>query len=115
MVKTAPPLRSLAELGNVSALPPRDMRHADRQRVVALLAAAYGRTISPDVLKHIEGASEQWRRGDKALANIRLAFARLPRLEDRGSIARLFHAEDLLERGVSPCLDARLRLRPRGR
>ncbi len=74
----------------------------DRQRIYALLAAAYGRTISPDVFKHIEGASEQWRRGDKALANIRLAFARLPRLEDRSDAYRLFHAEDLLDRGLSP-------------
>lgn len=75
---------------------------ADRQRIFALLAAAYGRTVSPDVFRHIEGASEQWRRGDKALANIRLAFARLPRLETRADAFRLFHAEDLLERGVSP-------------
>ncbi|MHB8885270.1 MAG: hypothetical protein ACYC5H_09305 [Methylovirgula sp.] len=76
--------------------------NADRQRIFALLAVAYGRVASPDVFSHIEGASEQWRRGDKALANIRLAFARLPRLEDRASVTRLFHAEDLLERGVSP-------------
>ncbi|MHB8886092.1 MAG: hypothetical protein ACYC5H_13640 [Methylovirgula sp.] len=75
---------------------------ADRQRIFALLAVAYGRAVSPDAFEHIEGASEQWRCGDKALANIRLAFARLPRLEDRASIARLFHAEDLLERGMSP-------------
>jgi hypothetical protein len=74
----------------------------DRARMIALLAAAYGRTVSPDVFRHIEGASEQWRRGDKALANIRLAFARLPRLETRADAFRLFHAEDLLERGVSP-------------
>lgn len=76
--------------------------NADWRRIAALLTVAYGRPVSPDVFRHIEGASEQWRRGDKALANIRLAFARLPRLEDRASIARLFHAEDLLERGVSP-------------
>ncbi|QXX74164.1 hypothetical protein MHY1_00972 [Methylovirgula sp. HY1] len=76
--------------------------NTDRQRIFALLAVAYGRVASPDAFRHIEGASEQWRRGDRALANIRLAFARLPRLEDRASVTRLFHAEDLLERGVSP-------------
>ena len=76
--------------------------YADWQRMATLLAAAYGRPLSPDVFLHIEGAFEQWRRGDKALANIRLAFARLPRLEDHSSVTRLFHAEDLLERGVSP-------------
>jgi hypothetical protein len=75
---------------------------ADSQRIFALLAAAYGRPVSLDVFRHIEGASEQWRRGDKALANIRLAFARLPRLNDRADAYRLFHAEDLLDRGLSP-------------
>jgi len=75
---------------------------ADRQRISALLAAAYGRPVSPDVFRHIEGASEQWRRGDKVLANIRLAFARLPRLDDRADAYRLFRAEDLLDRGLSP-------------
>jgi hypothetical protein len=75
---------------------------ADAPRVFALLAAAYARSVSPDVLRHIDGASEQWRRGDKALANIRLAFARLPRLEDRAGAFRLFHAEILLEQGLSP-------------
>ena len=56
---------------------------ADRQSIFALLAVAYGQTVSPDVFRHIEGASKQWRRGDTALANIRLAFAGLPRLEER--------------------------------
>ncbi|MGO9132691.1 MAG: hypothetical protein ACLP8A_01405 [Methylovirgula sp.] len=81
---------------------PRLDLNTDRQRVVALLAVAYGRPVSPDVFRHIEGASEQWRRGDRALADIRLAFARLPRLDDRADAFRLFRAEDLLERGVSP-------------
>ena len=49
-------------------------------------------------------ASEHWRDGDKALANIRLAFARLPRLDDRASLYRLLCAEDLLEQGVPPRL-----------
>ena len=55
----------------------------DGDRLLALLAAAYGRPASPDILRHVEGAASYWRRGEKALANIRLAFARLPRLEDR--------------------------------
>ena len=75
---------------------------ADRQRTCALLAVVYGQIISPDVFRHIAGASEQWRRGDKVLAHIRLAFARLPRLKDRGDAYRLFVAETLLERGLSP-------------
>lgn len=81
---------------------PRLDVNADWQRVFALLAVAYGRTVPHDVFRHMEAASEQWRRGDKALANIRLAFARLPRLESHADAYRLFHAEELLERGVSP-------------
>ena len=81
---------------------PRLDLDANKGRIFALLAAAYGRPVSPDIFRHIEGASEQWRRGDKALANIRLAFARLPPLETRADAFRLFHAEDLLERSVSP-------------
>jgi len=75
---------------------------ADGARIFALLAAAYGRPVRSDVLEHVKGASEHWRRGDKALANIRLAFARLPRLEDRASLYRLLYAEDLLEQGLAP-------------
>ncbi|MEW6436925.1 MAG: hypothetical protein AB1508_07120 [Pseudomonadota bacterium] len=81
---------------------PRLDLDADGARVFALLAAAYGRPVRSDVLKHIKGASEHWRNGDKALANIRLAFARLPRLEDRASLYRLLCAEDLLEQGLAP-------------
>ena len=77
---------------------------ADGARVFALLAAAYGRPVRSDVLRHMKRASEHWRDGDKALANIRLAFARLPRLDDRASLYRLLCAEDLLEQGVPPRL-----------
>jgi hypothetical protein len=74
----------------------------DCDRLLALLAAAYGRPASPDVLRHVEGASSYWRRGEKALANIRLAFAQLPSLEDRDDAWRLFLAEELLDGGMSP-------------
>jgi hypothetical protein len=74
----------------------------DKDRLLALLAAAYGRQTSSDVLRHVEGASDYWRRGEKALANIRSAFTGLPRLEDRGGAYRLFLAEELLEKGMSP-------------
>ncbi len=76
--------------------------NSNEERILTLLSAVYGRAVSPDVFRHIEGASEQWRRGDKALANIRLAFARLPRLETRTDAYRLFVAEDLLDKGMSP-------------
>ena len=50
----------------------------------------------------MDEAFAHWRRGDKALANVRLAFARIPRLDDRSDAYRLFLAEELLDAGMSP-------------
>lgn len=78
----------------------------DLPRLSALLAAAYGRSPPSDLPIHLESGARYWKRGDKALANIRLAFARLPRLDDapadRAGAYRLFLAENLLEDGMSP-------------
>jgi hypothetical protein len=71
-------------------------------RILALLGAAYGRSVPVGVLRHIEGASTEWRRGDKALANIRLAYAQLPRFERREDAYLLFLAASLLKSGFSP-------------
>jgi hypothetical protein len=71
-------------------------------RLLALLAAAHGRPMSPDLPRHLGEAFAHWRGGDKALANIRLAFARIPRLDDRSDAYRLFLAEELLDAGMSP-------------
>ena len=73
-----------------------------RERVLALLAVAYRHPVSTDVLLHVRDASAHWQRGDKALANLRLAFAEIPRLEDRRQIVSLSVAEQLLDKGVSP-------------
>jgi hypothetical protein len=54
------------------------------------------------LLVHLESAASFWNRGDKALANIRLVFAHLPRLDDRADAYRLFLAESLLDEGMSP-------------
>jgi len=70
-------------------------------RVIALLAAAHGRPMSADLPRHLDEAFAHWRRGEKALANIRLAFARIPRLDDRSDAYRLFLAEELLNAGMS--------------
>ena len=74
----------------------------DRPRLSALLAAAYCRSPPLDLPAHLESAARFWKNGDKALANIRLAFARLPRLDDRDGAYRLFLAEKLLDEGLSP-------------
>jgi Restriction endonuclease fold toxin 5 len=74
----------------------------DDYRLFALLAAALGRPMSPDLPRHLGEAFAHWRRGDKALANIRLAFAAIPRLDDRSDAYRLFLAEEMLDAGMSP-------------
>jgi hypothetical protein len=76
--------------------------HADEERLLALLSAVYGRQVSPRVMQHVWRASEQWRRGEKVLAQIELAFARFPRLETRDDAFRLFLAADLLANGMTP-------------
>ncbi len=70
--------------------------------VIALLAAAHGRPMSADLPRHLGEAFAHWRRGEKALANFRLAFARIPRLDDCSDAYRLFLAEELLDAGMSP-------------
>lgn len=74
----------------------------DRDRILALLGAAFGRPAPLSVLRHIEGASSEWRRGDKVLANIRLDYTRLPRFERRDDAYPLFLAASLLKSGFSP-------------
>jgi hypothetical protein len=78
------------------------MLDRDEARLLALLSAVYGSQISPRVMHYVSRASEQWRRGDKVLANIELAYARFPRLETKDDSFRLYLAEDLLARGMSP-------------
>jgi hypothetical protein len=81
---------------------------SDRPRLLALLTAAYGQSPPSDLLVHLESAARFWKQGDKALANIRLAFARLPRLDDEADAYRLFLAENMLDDGVTP--DALMKL-----
>ncbi|WP_152428333.1 hypothetical protein [Methyloferula stellata] len=75
---------------------------SDRERVLALLSVVCRRSVSAHVLHPIEAASEYWKLGDKALANIRLAQAGLPRLADVEDAYRLYLAGDLLDRGRTP-------------
>jgi hypothetical protein len=49
-----------------------------------------------------QAASRIWNSGDKALANLRLAFARLPRLDGPADAYRLWLAETLLDDSFSP-------------
>lgn len=76
--------------------------YADHGRLLALLSVACGRPVPADVLIHIEAAADYWRRGDKALAHLRLIFAGLPRLDDPVDAYRLRLAEYLLDEGMPP-------------
>jgi hypothetical protein len=73
---------------------------ADRDRLLALLSIAYRRPVSADVLIHAEAAAAHWANGDRTLANFRLAYARLPPIDDPGDRLRL--ADRLLDRGMTP-------------
>jgi hypothetical protein len=75
---------------------------ADRERLLTLLGVSYWDKVPPGIVKKIENVSEQWRRGEKALAQIHLAFTGLPRLESANDAYRLYLAEALLDDGLPP-------------
>ena len=73
-----------------------------KERILALLALAYERKIPVATLGHIERAAKHWMQGDRALAHIDLAFARLPQLHDEKAMCRLFLGERLIAGGTAP-------------
>lgn len=74
----------------------------DRERLTALLSIVARRPVGLDLSRHVEAASEIWQRGDKALAQIRLAVSPLPRLVDLGDAERLRLAAQCLDEGMAP-------------
>lgn len=73
------------------------------ERILALLAVAYGEAVDPTVLDHIRRASEQWSREEPCLALIYLAYTGLPTLPDPiESSFRLFLADLALTSGATP-------------
>ena len=75
----------------------------NEERILALLAVAYGRAVKSGVIDHIRRADAQYACGEIGLALIHLARARLPRLADpKGGAHRLFIGEALLEDGLAP-------------
>ena len=75
---------------------------ADGDRLLALLSVATGRAVPSAGPAAVAAAAECWRRGEKALANLRLIFAGLPQLADSGDAHRLRRAAALLDGGVAP-------------
>lgn len=72
-------------------------------RLLALLSIAYGRPMPLSVLDHIRKASRALGQGEDCQAALHLAFARLPKLDDRREAARLlFLAEGMISSGVAP-------------
>jgi Restriction endonuclease fold toxin 5 len=72
-------------------------------RVLALLAAAYGKAVAPAVLGNIERAVKSWRDGDQCLAHIHLAHSGLNAPSELGTAAcRLFIAECAIKAGLRP-------------
>jgi hypothetical protein len=73
----------------------------DENRIVALLAAAYGRPVANHAISKMRRASQLWHQGEKALAQFHLAFIDLPDA-DEAVAYRLFLALKVLESGHSP-------------
>jgi hypothetical protein len=48
-------------------------------RILSLLTAAFAAPVAPHIVEKIRRAGKLWRAGDKALAQIHLAFLGLPR------------------------------------
>jgi len=72
-------------------------------RILALLAAAYGRPVSPQILGNIRRAGREWAKGEACLAQIHLALTGLPKLQAPEDDAyRLFMADGLMEGGTPP-------------
>ena len=70
-------------------------------RLLSLLTAAYCEPLAGGVIEKIRRAGEFWCAGEKALAQIHLAFLGLPKIDETDAY-RLFLAGTALEKGVSP-------------
>lgn len=73
------------------------------ERILALLVAAYGKTLRPGILGNIRRAAQYWRQGENDLAAIEIALCGLPPLADKEqAVARLALVDKLLAAGLSP-------------
>lgn len=86
-------IRALVRMGETHSGMKALAVEADQERLLTLLGVSYGHRVPPGVVKNIEHASKQWRRGDKVLAHIHLAFTGLPRLESTDDVYRLIWPE----------------------
>jgi len=73
----------------------------EEARLLSLLAAAHGKPVAGGLIEKIRRAGEAWRAGDKALAQIYLAFPGLPKIDETGAYL-LYLGGTALEKGASP-------------
>lgn len=88
-----------------SDLPPEegDASAANDARIVALLSAAYRRSIAPSTLTHIHRALIKQSEGNATLALVHLAMTGLPKLATpKEDARRLFMADGLIAADVAP-------------
>jgi hypothetical protein len=91
--------------GTILAEPGADLTPggAGETRLTTLLAAAYGRRMTKDVVGHIRSANTRWREADQRLADLHLALTRLERLpQPQEAARRLFMADGLMRAGAEP-------------
>jgi hypothetical protein len=88
----------LAKMGADARLP----IDGSEERMLALLAAAYGDLPDVKILGNVRRAASAWRDGETCLALIHLAHAGLPILPDDGASERLALADRLLANGLAP-------------
>ncbi len=74
----------------------------EQERLFALLSVVQRRPISANKLHCISASFDDWQRGEKTVAHIRLAQANLPQLTDIHDAYRLFLAETLLDQDMTP-------------
>ncbi len=73
------------------------------EEILALIAAAYGRPVSPDIIAHLRRADQAFTRGDLVSAQMHIAFTGLHGIEDEAPASlRLFLADRLLQAGLGP-------------
>ncbi len=74
----------------------------EEERLFALLSVVQRQPISAKKMHWISASLDDWQRGEKAVAHIRLAQANLPQLTDIHDAYRLFLAETVLDQGMTP-------------
>ena len=73
------------------------------ERLLAILSAIGPRDVDRAVLGHVDASRRHWRRGDNALAQLRLVYAGLPTVDARGGF-HAFLADRVLACGLSPAV-----------